>query len=336
MNAPLSDEMPRRPGSQLPLVPLVDLTPSRGPDQEARLAVARAIDDALHGSGFLLVSGHGIPQEQLDAARAAAFELFHLPTTRKREIQVEGEHYRGWVPLGMETNAAAYGAPGGPADLKEGFVFGPPPPADEAYRRAGGSWFLPNRTPSAVPALGATFAQLFAALERLALHLLSLTELAMDVAPGTFVDQCSRGISTLEANWYPPGNGVPPLPGQYRVGPHTDYGAMTLLDRQPGAGCLQIQTLDDEWVDAPHVPGALTVNTGDLISHWSGGRWKSTRHRVLPPPVDAPLEELLSLVFFHNPDYDALITPLGAPGAEPVLAGDYLAAKLAALTGATG
>jgi isopenicillin N synthase-like dioxygenase len=138
----------------------------------------------------------------------------------------------------------------------------------------------------------------------------------------------------LDANWYPPGKGMPALPDQYRIGPHTDWGGMTLLDRQPGLGGLQIQTLDDEWVDAPYVPGTLTVNTGDLISHWSGGRWRSTRHRVLAPPPEAPAEELLSLVFFHDPDYDAVITPLGIPDAEPVLAGDYLHAKLTAITGA--
>ena len=32
---------------------------------------------------------------------------------------------------------------------------------------------------------------------------------------------------------------------------------------------------------------ALAENTGDLISHWTDGRWRSTRHRVLaPPPLD--------------------------------------------------
>jgi isopenicillin N synthase-like dioxygenase len=315
-------------------LPLVDLTPSRGTDPAARLAVARAIDTALHETGFLLISGHGIPASLLDDARAAALQLFHLPPERKAEVRMSDDVYRGWVPSGVETNAAAYGAEDAPADLKEGFVFGPPAPEDPEYRARGAHWFLPNRLPAAAPAVGATFPRLFAAMERLALHLLSLTELAMDVPAGTFVDKCSNGISTLDANWYPPSLGMPALPDQYRIGPHTDWGGMTLLDRQPGMGGLQIQNLDDEWVDAPYVPGTLTVNTGDLISHWSGGRWRSTRHRVLAPPPEAPTEELLSLVFFHDPDYDAVITPLGVPGAEPVLAGDYLASKLAAITGA--
>ena len=38
------------------------------------------------------------------------------------------------------------------------------------------------------------------------------------------------------------------------------------------------------WFD----PAALTVNIGDLMARWTGDRWRSGRHRVLPPPAEAP------------------------------------------------
>ena len=71
-------------------------------------------------------------------------------------------------------------------------------------------------------------------------------------------------------------------------------------------------------MDAPYDPDAFTVNIGDLLAHWTGRRWRSGRHRVLPPQPGAPHEELISLVFFYELDHDALVTPLPAaarPGA---------------------
>ncbi len=68
-----------------------------------------------------------------------------------------------------------------------------------------------------------------------------------------------------------------------------------------------------------------------------GERWRSTLHRVLPPSPEAPTEELLSLVFFHEFDADALIEtltpPIGGGAAfEPVVADEYIAGKYAEVT----
>ncbi len=103
------------------------------------------------------------------------------------------------------------------------------------------------------------------------------------------------------------------MPGQFRIGPHTDFGTVTVLDREPGAGGLQVDIDGVGWVDAPYDPEALTVNIGDLLAHWTGLRWRSGRHRVLPPQAGAPHEELVSLVFFFELDHDALVTPLAPP-----------------------
>ena len=72
-------------------------------------------------------------------------------------------------------------------------------------------------------------------------------------------------------------------------------------------------TEQDGWEDAPFVPDAFTINTGDLLARWSGDRWKSNRHRVLPPQADAPDEDLVSLVYFYEADRDAVIEALQPP-----------------------
>jgi isopenicillin N synthase-like dioxygenase len=139
----------------------------------------------------------------------------------------------------------------------------------------------------------------------------------------------------MNINRYPPLSMLgEPEPGQFRIGPHTDFGTVTVLDRQDGAGCLQVCTPDGEWVNAPYVEGAFTINIGDLLARWTGGRWRSNRHRVLPPDPGAPDEELISLIYFYELNPDTIVEPVpGGPAAyEPVRANDYLLDKLNAIT----
>jgi isopenicillin N synthase-like dioxygenase len=112
---------------------------------------------------------------------------------------------------------------------------------------------------------------------------------------------------------------------------------MTVLDREPGIGGLQVWSATEGWQDAPYLPGALTINTGDLLARWSGARWKSNRHRVLPPSALAPDEDLVSLVYFYEADHDAMIhslePPIGAvAGLEPVMSATFLRERLDAIT----
>jgi isopenicillin N synthase-like dioxygenase len=90
-----------------------------------------------------------------------------------------------------------------------------------------------------------------------------------------------------------------------------------------------VQLPNGEWVHAPVVEGAFTINAGDMLAHWSGGRWRSAIHRM-PAPTE-PDDGLLSLVYFCDPDPDTMVVPLQGD-APPVLAGDYLKAKIAAIT----
>ena len=121
------------------------------------------------------------------------------------------------------------------------------------------------------------------------------------------------------------------MPGQYRIGPHTDFGTLTVLHRQPGSAALEVQLPDGAWVAAPVVANSFTINCGDMLAHWSGGRWRSAIHRMPPPASTAPADELTSVVYFCEPDPETMIVPLHGD-APAVNAGDYLRAKIAAIT----
>ena len=51
-------------------VPVVDLVPWFGGDENARAAVAAEVDAALQRVGFFLLTGHGVPAGLRDRVRA--------------------------------------------------------------------------------------------------------------------------------------------------------------------------------------------------------------------------------------------------------------------------
>jgi len=129
---------------------------------------------------------------------------------------------------------------------------------------------------------------------------------------------------------YPQTEGVPEEK-QQRAGAHTDYGSLTILLPQPGSQGLQIKSPAGEWIDVPVPDGAFVINIGDLMARWTADRWVSTLHRVVAKP-DQPAR--LSLAFFHQPNWDAEITPLdGSDAYPPVRSGPYLMDKFKSAAG---
>jgi isopenicillin N synthase-like dioxygenase len=311
-------------------VQIIDLTPWF--DGTDRAGVAAQVDEALQSVGFFLVTGHGVPADSRAAVRGAAREFFGLDAATKRRyaVTVAG---RGWLPPGVEANGYAEGTET-PPDLKESFAVG----ADDATAPLDGYWFQRNVWPGEVPRLEIATSAYLTRMKRLSDELLRICAAALGLAADFFTQHTAQATHTLNINWYPPlqVTGAPEQ-GQYRIGPHTDFGTVTVLDREPGKGGLQVWTEDGGWADAPYVADAFTINTGDLLARWSGDRWKSNRHRVLPPQAEAPDEDLVSLVYFYEADRDtvveALRPPIGRPNDyEPVVSAEFLRERLDAIT----
>jgi isopenicillin N synthase-like dioxygenase len=315
-------------------VPVIDLTPWRSGDATARASVAAEVDAALQSVGFFLISGHGVPGDLRARLRAAARAFFALPGEVKQRyaVTVAG---RGWLPPGVEANAYAEGTQT-PPDLKESFAVGADQPTGDPEVDA--YWFQPNVYPAEIAALRPAVEAYLAQMRDLADELLVLCATALALAPDFFTRHTGHATHTMNINWYPPMTVAgEPEPGQFRIGPHTDFGTVTILDREPGRGGLQVWTEHDGWEDAPFAPDTFTINTGDLLARWTGGRWKSNRHRVLPPQAEAPDEDLVSLVYFYEADHDAVIEslqpPIGKPNDyAPVVSAQFIKQRLDAIT----
>jgi isopenicillin N synthase-like dioxygenase len=124
--------------------------------------------------------------------------------------------------------------------------------------------------------------------------------------------------SYLRLNYYPPcpaqEDGAPPPLG---ISPHRDAGFLTVLLQDDDCHSLQVPLRDPptvaEWRTVVPIPGALTINTGDMAQIWSQGRYRAPWHRVRTHGRQARY----SAPFFYNPGYHTWLPPLPLPATMP-------------------
>jgi isopenicillin N synthase-like dioxygenase len=215
-----------------------------------------------------------------------------------------GPAWRGWFPLGGELTS-------GTPDDKEGFYVGAELAADDARVRAGTPLHGPNIFPAELPELGPTFLAYLDAMTGLGHALMRGLALGLGLDGGWFADNLTADPLILFRIFrYPPVD--PDAASGWGVGEHTDYGLLTILrqDTTPG---LEVHA-PSGWVDAPPLPGSFVCNLGDMLERMTGGRYRSTAHRVR----NTSATDRLSFPFFFDPAWDAEVIPVPSLGDHPL------------------
>ncbi|HKW92625.1 MAG TPA: 2-oxoglutarate and iron-dependent oxygenase domain-containing protein [Methylomirabilota bacterium] len=308
-----------------------------------RAAVARAVDRACTDIGFFTIVGHRVPESLCRRMMEVSRAFFDLPAAEKQAVRrPRPEQSRGYIAVGDENLSRSRGDVT-TTDLKEFFAIGPVDAPDDEYHRRPEAYpsFAPNLWPARPVELRAVWTEYYRAMEGLAARVMRIFAVALDLDERFFDDKSDRHISGIRANHYPE-QVEAPRPGQIRAGAHTDYGALTILlpDDVPG---LQVLSRHAEWIDVTPPPGAFVCNIGDLMQHWTNDRWTSTMHRVVNPSREAAAgNRRLSIPFFHQPNYDALIEclpsccgPDNPPRYEPVTSGQHRLTKFLRGVGAS-
>ena len=282
-------------------LPVIDVAPLvAGRDDPA---VGAAIDRACRQVGFFYVTGHGVDEGLQQRLEAAAHGFFALPEADKAAIAMAhgGRAWRGWFPLGGELTS-------GRPDRKEGLYLGEELGPDDPRVQAGVPLHGPNLFPSQVPELRPLVLEHLAAMTSLGHALLRGLALGLGLDAGWFEDHLTRDPLILFRIFR-----YPPEPaGDWGVQEHTDYGLLTIL-RQDGHGGLQVHA-PGGWIDAPPLPGTFVCNLGDMLERMTGGRYRSTPHRVR----NTGATDRLSFPFFFDPAWDAEVLPVPLPGEAAV------------------
>ncbi|MGW0038077.1 isopenicillin N synthase family dioxygenase [Gordonia sp. NPDC003376] len=315
-------------------VPVIDFEPFLKGGEVERRRVAKEVDQACRDIGFLVIRGHGVDTELIENTRDISRRFFELPIDAKRAVgRPAPDVSRGYVGVAGESIGRSRDAAYTAGDLNESMMIGPvdiPPPA-YSTSDAAGQHFAPNIWPEQPEGFEKIWTAYYRAMSDLAAALMRSFALALGEDEHFFDSRIDRHISRLRVRNYP-APVTPPEPGQIRAGAHSDYGSLTILATEDSPGGLQVCNAAAEWRDVPIVPNCFIINIGDLLARWTNDQWVSTLHRVVNPPLgEGPTSRRQSLIFFHNPNYDAVIEAIPScvvPGEPakypPTTSGDHL------------
>lgn len=209
--------------------------------------MAHEVAAACETTGFLLVAGHGIPEQTVQDVVEAAERFFALSP--------DPAISRGYLCLAGSSLAQSRGG-AAPPDLREGFSINRVDSrTDPSFQTpAAANLFAPNIWPAETDArFRGAMERYYLAIQSLSATLMRIFAPALDLPERFFDDKVDKHVSNLVAFHDPPLT-QPSLPDQLRGSAPTDFGSLTLVHGHPSAEGLQVWS-GSAWQDVPVVPG---------------------------------------------------------------------------------
>jgi isopenicillin N synthase-like dioxygenase len=304
-------------------IPVIDLGAYLAGEPGATEVTARALCEALEGIGFFIIVNHGVPRDLVARTFAEAKRFHDQPLDAKIALKMN-EHNNGYMVSERYTVWTSKVNTNTKPDLNEAFFVKRERPPHDPLLMSGRRFVGPNRWPADLPGFRETLLAYIEAVDALGRRLLPACAVALGLSPDHFDGAFAESQFSFRLSHYPP---VEPDENQFGIAPHTDANFLTLLAQSDVPG-LQLRVPSGAWVDVPYVPDSFAVNSGDMMTRWTNGRFKSTPHRALPPVG----RHRYAIPFFLGPHIDTTIACLPTcqsssipPKHPPITYGEYLA-----------
>ena len=299
-------------------IPVINVSARHDP--AGRAEIAAHLYQAAANTGFFYLAGHGISTELQAGAFAASKAFFNLDAADKASITVNQDQ-RGWMAAGQTNLEGAK-----THDQKEVFFWGYDVGDDDEDVQNGVPLVVPNLWPTEKasflkPAIMPYYTEVLA----LGRDILSLLAVGMGHDEAIFTDAYRKPLGRGQLVYYPEMNSDDFSAERFGAAAHSDFGVLTIL-MQDQLGGLQIASKEGGWIEAPPIPNTFVCNIGDLLEMWTGGKLKSTLHRV----INRAAEARYSIPIFCDPASKTVIDPSlfgGAPSKTPITAGEYIISK---------
>jgi len=273
--------------------------------------LAQEVKQVCESWGFLYLKNHGLDQSKIDRMFNISETFFkQTPREEKASTPWNSIYNAGYdAKTGTEKYFDETGAKDvtSAADEKEVFVIRKQKTYDQP---------MPPSLRQFNPEIQNFMAETH---EKIAVRMLACLGLGLGLTKDRLpqLHQHERPSSTtLRLIYYPAlpeGDDAP-----VRLGSHSDQGVITILFQNLIAG-LQVRppwytgkvSDDEKWLDAPVIPGAVLINIGETLTFFSGGRMKSTLHRVARSPRSEDQgQDRYSMAYFCHPNQDTLLEVL--------------------------
>src|ERR1043166_2021215 len=290
------------------IIPTLDLSRYMSDEPGGRESVAAQLREISTTIGFFYLKGHGIPQSLIDRTFEESRRFHALPHELKKKIPYfttisgfkSGYHsYAGDGFQNQNVNIISNAKPNLVAKFalnREGGSGGLSMAQEESQARI-------NDWPENLPGFKETVLDYHRSIEALGRKFLPLWATSLKLPLDYFDKFFATPHATMNLLYYPPQKEVGNR--QYGIAPHTDNALMTFLAQKDVPG-LAVRMPSGHWRKVDVVPGALLVNTGNLIVRWTNDEYLSTKHRV----INTYGVDRYSIPVFFGPSGDAPIEVL--------------------------
>jgi len=282
-NWDVSNPVPADPGD----IPVIDISAWIASGDDVDLAaVAAQVNDACETAGFFQLVGHTVSRELIDEVFDMTERFHALPLKVKESLRMDRAGWPvagvGYLPMYSRKLPTRE-----KANLNEAFLV-------KGNRELD---FDESQWPGddALPRFRDTVERYAGAVNSLALRLLPVYATALGLEADFFALGFEHPSWRLRMTRYPPVPEQPEVDADFGIAPHVDTSFFTLL-LQDAAGLTIFSHSRDCWIQAPVVPGAFVVNSGELMKQWTNDRYLSVRHFA---NNDAS-ESRYSIPFFYN------------------------------------
>ncbi len=242
--------------------------------------------NSLKNTGFAVLKNHPIDQSLIKEVFAEWEKFFH--GNYKNSYLYNNDTQDGFFPISVSETAVGYST----KDLKEFYHYYP--------------W---GQFPKE---LSDKTIKLFAQMNNIAIELLQWVE---NNLPSDIRNNLSEPLSHMIKNsnqtlmrilHYPPLTGNEDK-NAVRASAHGDINLLTILVAASESG-LQVQDINNNWLDVPVDPGMLAINIGDMLQEATNGFFKSTLHRVINPTGNDRLKSRYSIPLFLHARPDVVLS----------------------------
>ena len=279
----VSNPVPAHPDD----IPVIDISAWIASGDAAHLAqIGAQVNKACETVGFFQLVGHTVSRELIDEMFEMNERFHALPLDLKEGIRMDRDGWPvggvGYLPMysrKLPTRAKA--------NLNEAFLI----KGNSDLGFDDSQWLSDD----VLPGFRDTVERYATAVNELALRLLPIYATALGLDAGFFAPGFEHPSWRLRMTRYPPVPEQLEQDADFGIAPHVDTTFFTLL-LQNAAGLTIYSRTRECWIQAPVVPGAFVVNSGELLKQWTNDRYLSVRHFA---NNDAS-ESRYSIPFFYN------------------------------------
>lgn len=270
--------------------------------------IGQDIAAACHQAGMFYLVNHGIDSRLLDQVLKESKRFFAAPDEEKQAINIkQSANFRGYGLLKNDRDWREQIHLGLEADL---------PDTEELSTHDSKFWQLWGRNQwplSHTEEFRDTMLEYFRIITCLSRKMLDELACALglrqDFFSGRMLDRPYLLIKAM--SYLPQESSIRSRQGQdentlnWGVTAHCDWSWLTFL-LQDDVGGLEAQDRQGKWHRVEPLPGALVVNTGELLELETGGYLRASPHRVINSRID---RQRFSVPLFVNPALDSMVYP---------------------------